>query len=253
MIIHTNFRKKQKQDIASEYYNEFILAINTKSTSEENKRIVDFKSYDELSAAINEKILSEKSKKIFDFQYHDEFFAALSTKYIPNDSPSKIAETKKQQVLSKCFAKIMSSDIDESNDNIINLSNLFDDKHYKAVIDTLGLVNADNTTKGQTLFSMATIIIKLSSDYMFGTNKNSPETLRKYGLWLMIKAYEADPKVFDVVEEGTNKNKMTEWKDRLLGLNGQFSCTGILSSIMIQHAKAHFSNVIGSILPPAWS
>jgi len=187
------------------------------------------------------------------FNTIDEFVAALSTKYIPNDSPNKIAETKKQQVLSKCFAKIMSNDTDQSNDNTINLRKLFDDKQYEAIIDTLGLVNSDETTKGQTLFSVAMIVTELSSSKMFGTHRNSPEILRKYALWLMIKAYEADPEVFDVVEEGIKKNKMAEWKDRLLGLNGRFSYTGILSSIMIQHAKAHFPDLIGTMLPPAWS
>ncbi|WP_423140547.1 hypothetical protein [Proteus terrae] len=98
--------------------------------------------------------------------------------------------------------------------------------------------------KSQYLLSLSILIIKYSSESVFGMELNSPEILRRYAYALMNKANELNPKLM-----GGNFDK---WGNKLLGINKAFQCTDMLFSVMSDYGKKHFKNIFYKILPLHW-
>lgn len=93
---------------------------------------------------------------------------------------------------------------------------------------------------------MAAVFSKYSSSAIFGTETESPNTLRYFAFALMEQAHQLSPQTFE------DEAQYKDWTDRLLGNNSAFSCTALLSTIMVEHIKHHFPVILAGIMPPAW-
>ncbi|QUG75160.1 hypothetical protein GKQ23_09225 [Erwinia sp. E602] len=169
--------------------------------------------------------------------YHDRFKSVLSGETVPAEL--KLVRTDDQLKLNDIFAKILTRPNDSAKETMLIT------EHYEKLISAFDLDSKNNTVKSQTLLSLAAMFSRYSSSSVFGTESESPQVLRDYAYALMSKANELNPEV-----TGGNFN---DWKNRLLGLNDAFTCTAILASIMTEHAKASFNEVISKIIPPVWA
>lgn len=132
-------------------------------------------------------------------------------------------------------------------------------EHYEAIIKAYGLNAADDVVKAKVLLSLAALFAKYSSSAIFGTEENSPEMLRRYAYALMEKAYALDAGIFKG-DDGNDQDgnvkyvdHFVDWKNRLLGLNDAFSCTAVLTNIIVGHIRERFPDVLADIIPPAWN
>ncbi|MGL5102268.1 MAG: hypothetical protein ACRC6N_06930, partial [Plesiomonas sp.] len=161
------------------------------------------------------------------------FISALDTKY----SCHKLVDNVSEKALNLLF----SDKLKISSDTQLYTLN---DAHYKEIIKTYNLTSSHNTNIAKKLLTLAAIFTKYSSSTIFGTNDESPAILRYYAYALMEKAYHLDAGIF--------QSKMSDWKNRLLGLNNVLSCSDILSNIMISFIEEHFPDELNSLIPPAW-
>lgn len=169
--------------------------------------------------------------------YNDRFNSALSGEPVPNEL--KLVGTEDQLKLNDIFEKVLTRPNDSAKETMLKA------EHYEEILSVFKLDPTDEKIKSQTLLSLAAVFSKYSSSYVFGTENESPQVLRDYAYALMSKANELDPEV--------TEGNFDDWKDRLLGLNNAFTCTAVLSSIMIEHAKNNFNKVISEIIPPVWA
>ncbi|HHL2499702.1 TPA: pentapeptide repeat-containing protein [Yersinia enterocolitica] len=169
--------------------------------------------------------------------YKAIFSSVLSGK--PVSDELKLVGTEDQLKLGSIFEKVLTRPNDSTKETMLKA------EHYKEILSIFNLHSTDEKRKSQTLLALATVFSKYSSSSVFGTENESPQILRDYAYALMSKANELNPEV-----TGGNFN---DWKDRLLGLNNAFTCTAVLSSIMIGYAKNEFNEVISEIIPPVWA
>ncbi|WP_336192703.1 pentapeptide repeat-containing protein [Hafnia paralvei] len=169
--------------------------------------------------------------------YNDRFNSVLSGQPVPDEL--KLIGTEDQLKLNNIFEKVLTRPNDSAKETMLKSD------HYEEILSVFNLDSTDEKITSQTLLSLATVFSKYSSSSVFGTENESPQVLRDYAYALMSKANELNPEV-----TGGNFN---DWKDRLLGLNNAFTCTAVLSSIMIEHAKDNFNEVISQIIPPVWA
>ncbi|ARF52137.1 hypothetical protein DSJ_22990 (plasmid) [Pantoea stewartii subsp. stewartii DC283] len=169
--------------------------------------------------------------------YNDRFNSVLSGQPVPDEL--KLIGTEDQLKLNNIFEKVLTRPNDSAKETMLKSD------HYEEILSVFNLDSTDEKITSQTLLSLATVFSKYSSSSVFGTENESPQVLRDYAYALMSKANELNPDV-----TGGNFN---DWKDRLLGLNNAFTCTAVLSSIMIEHAKDNFNEVISQIIPPVWA
>jgi hypothetical protein len=93
--------------------------------------------------------------------------------------------------------------------------------------------------------ALSTVFTRYSSSTIFGTESDSPQMLRYYAYALMEKAHNLDHTLI-------GQDKFNDWKDRLLGTGNAFTCTALLSDMMIAHAKEHCNGTLKKIQPSAW-
>jgi len=117
--------------------------------------------------------------------------------------------------------------------------------HYEELVSAYGLTSAGAADKGKTLLCLAALFTKYSSSAVFGTETESPEALRQYAYALMEKAHGLDESLVD-------KGTLANWTNRLLGLKGAFTCSAVLSNLMVEHIRSRFPAVLSGIMPPAW-
>lgn len=169
--------------------------------------------------------------------YNDRFNSVLSGEPVPDEL--KLVGNEDQLKLNNIFEKLLTRPNDSAKETMLKSD------HYEEILSVFNLGSTDEKIKSQTLLSLATVFSKYSSSSVFGTENESPQVLRDYAYALMSKANELNPEV-----TGGNFN---DWKNRLLGLNNAFTCTAVLSSVMIEHAKNNFNEVISQIIPPVWA
>lgn len=169
-------------------------------------------------------------------EYDEKFYAVLSGN--PLSENECLTSTDDQFRLNAIFCKVLTPLGDSVKETTLLA------EHYREIIDVFQLRQAENTTKAQTLLTLAAVFCRYSSSFVFGTVKESPQVLRQYAYALMHKAHELSPPV--------THGQFEDWKARLLGLHGAFSCTGVLSAAMIEHVRTWYPDVASAIVPPAW-
>lgn len=120
------------------------------------------------------------------------------------------------------------------------------EKFYQDILNTYKLKEAPDKVKAEKIFSLSAVFVKYTSSAILGTETESPNALRYFSSAMLNKAYELCPTIFD------SEQQLTEWKNRLFGLEKSFSCTAVLSSAMIDHARKQFSDELATVLPPDW-
>lgn len=118
--------------------------------------------------------------------------------------------------------------------------------HYQHILNAYNLTDASPQEQAKTLFCLSTTFARYSSSAIFGTENDSPPVLRGYAEALMQKAWELSPAIFP------SEHKFTDWSNRFHGFRNAFTCTSIVAGDMQRHARAHFPDVLSSILPLAW-
>jgi|GEM_PF-6899514 len=123
------------------------------------------------------------------------------------------------------------------NDQVEAEAKSISDVHSTDLVAVYGLKNSTKSEQAARFLSLSVKFIKLSSSYYFGQENVSPVALREYAAGLMIKAYESDSGVFGQTKAGQESN-FTDWMQRLLGGNGAFTCTAVLSRLVIEHLNS---------------
>lgn len=202
------------------------------------------------------------------FNHHFKIFAANYQFHQDHAKFSKLLATLALGELQTVFQKATTQRFGQIKlidyDSQVKLATIFDNKfkqytengvtgyrlstdYTQQLLQVYNLSTADKTTQAETLLSLAAVFRKYSSRAMFGTETDSPNALRYFAFALMEQAHQLAPQIFK------DEEQYKDWGDRLLGYNDAFSCTAVLSTIMIEHIKAHFPSTLAGIMPPAWS
>ncbi|WGL97819.1 pentapeptide repeat-containing protein [Arsenophonus sp. aPb] len=118
-------------------------------------------------------------------------------------------------------------------------------QNYNQIINLYNLTSSSNRKKAEHLFSLSTVFTRYSSSAIFGIEEDSPVMLRYYAYALLEKAHKLDPSLI-------GQNTFNDWKNRLLGQNGAFTCSAILADKMTIYANEHCKHTLQKIIPPAW-
>src|SRR5476649_148917 len=154
------------------------------------------------------------------------------------NSSSKLVSAADQKTLKDIFAPKLTYSPESGRYGL-------NDAHYEELLSAYGLTSASDADKGKTLLCLAALFIKYSSSAVFGTETESPSALRQYAYALMAKAHSLDG---NLVDKGTLAN----WTNSLLGLKGVFTCSAVLSNLMVELIRSRFPEVLSGIMPPAW-
>jgi uncharacterized protein YjbI with pentapeptide repeats len=106
-------------------------------------------------------------------------------------------------------------------------------------------------SRARLLLVMAAIYTYLSSSASFGTERDSPPSLRCHAQALLNRAVVLDP---DLLDEASAAN----WQSRLSGTGGEFSCASALSDIMEEYLRARaagdevLARMYARLYPLAW-
>ncbi len=121
------------------------------------------------------------------------------------------------------------------------------DNHIEAIFTTYQMLNEDNTQKAIILFLLSGIFAKFSSSSFFGTEEDSPAGLRYYAYRLLKRAHQLSDKVVCITT-------FTDLENRFFGIEGAFTCTQVISTIIITQCKnlRQFDEFAESLIPPAW-
>src|SRR5471032_1442149 len=163
------------------------------------------------------------------------FVSAAGAKY----SATKLVDDDAQIRLGEIFhPKLVSSPLQPRGNGL-------EEAHYGELIHAYNLTEASSADKAKTLLCLAALFTKYSSSAVFGTEHESPQLLRQYAYALMEKAHGLDESLVD-------KGTLANWTNRLLGLNKAFTCSAVLSNLMVEHIRSRFPEVLSGIMPPAW-
>ncbi|HGJ5886624.1 pentapeptide repeat-containing protein [Arsenophonus nasoniae] len=171
-----------------------------------------------------------------------EFQSTFQTAITQGFSKKKLIDFSSQNKLTDIF----NNKLEPYTENGVTGYRLTAD-YTQQLLQAYNLSTADKTTQAQTLLSLAAVFSKYSSSSIFCTSTEPPNVLRSFAFALMTQAYQLAPQTF------ASKKQYKDWGDRLLGYNNAFSCTAVLSTIMVEHIKQHFPITLTGIMPPAWS
>ncbi|RAU29932.1 hypothetical protein DBY66_014105 [Pantoea sp. RIT413] len=185
--------------------------------------------------------LTEQNKKAFvrlldtlDLKaYRADFDAALRSR----SSGQKLISAKAQTDLNALFSHALRPD--ESWGRLTA-------EHAARVLRAFTLEGASRREQAQHFLCLSALFARLSSSLYFGTEDDSPVTLRVYAHALMLEAAELDSDVFKAGQLG-------DWQNRFQKRGDAFECTAVLSDIMTSHARHTCPAVLAGIRPAAWT
>ncbi|WP_180560533.1 pentapeptide repeat-containing protein [Arsenophonus endosymbiont of Apis mellifera] len=164
-------------------------------------------------------------------QYKQYFLEAIKS----NSYSTKLIADTHQQALIKIFSPLLDFQQGYS----------LKKQNYDQIINLYNLTSSTDREKAEHLLALSTVFNRYSSSTIFGTESDSPQMLRYYAYALMEKAHNLDHTLI-------GQDKFNDWKDRLLGTGNAFTCTALLSDMMIAHAKEHCNGTLKKIQPSAW-
>ena len=181
---------------------------------------------------ITKESLTDKNKQA---QTYSNLFKAITnvSRLAPNDEKKLTLDNanteQKQKVIQQKLidigelfeCKYEESSKQQSGDNrrALKLSSDF----RQQLLNTLGC-HQNNKQQALALLCLATVFARFSSSHFLGSEHDSPQPVREMALALMNCANELDSTLFP--------NKIKNWQDKFIGLNGAFNCTAILSDDM---------------------
>lgn len=187
-------------------------------------------------------------------EYEDVFEAALSGRKFKKSE--KLIEEHHQKKLTEIFSEAFESNPQQKGEIKIKA------EHLEKIINVFNLADKSDAVKFQTFFTLALIIDKLSASSVLGTEHNSPQALRIYTLALLQQArqilMQEAPKaskpgqVDPAIDVDEFQQKYSEWQDKLLGINGAFSCAEKIFESMRDYAVKNFKETFLKICPLDW-
>ncbi|MGL4859738.1 MAG: hypothetical protein ACRC5A_08400 [Enterobacteriaceae bacterium] len=120
--------------------------------------------------------------------------------------------------------------------------------HLADILRIYEIEEASHQQQAQWLFSLAIVFASLASSAHFGTEDDSPTTLRFYAFALMHEA-----RLLDSDQKVISAQQFNKWRNRLLGSGSVFTCLGTIVEEMYNHARDAFPQVIRLIMPLAWT
>jgi uncharacterized protein YjbI with pentapeptide repeats len=244
--------------VSNEYVNKFLYKItdpeNTNTDSWKN--IIYFKNnevqtceslnFNELFNTFklfqaNYKFETENAKfiKLIDLLnldiYRDSFVDAINKKFSDVKYVAANFQISLQGIFNNFFSK------ENKNEIQLKLTN----KHINDILNAYNFQLKPDTEKAKLLLILSGIFAKYSSSSFFGTEYDSPIAIRYYAYGLMEASYSLAQNIFP-----NNDNSFKTWKNNFLGINQAFTCTAVLSDLIIKHCKK-FNDYTG-IIPPAW-
>ena len=258
--------------VSYDYYNKFLLNINDPTKDIEWDNFVYFAKKEavaqnqrftynpDVMGGINlktifDKIILFKASYNFYCNHHitldlldemnlgvhlDSFKEAFNSKATPL---IKYTDQNREDMLTNIFKDFITTDANHAINSIgeeshnLQLNTAFTQK----IIEIFALTEVNNATKAQTFACLSALFTKLSSSSFFGEERASPLPLRNFAIALLNKAIE-----FDATQVPLHAN----WKDRLAGTNGEFTCTAVLYNLMSETLKGQ--DAFAQIIPPAW-
>jgi uncharacterized protein YjbI with pentapeptide repeats len=117
--------------------------------------------------------------------------------------------------------------------------------HALAIIRAYDLEDVRSLVKAQTFLGLAAVFTRYSASGVFGDEYESPEVLRRYAYALMGEAVNHNATV-------VNSETLQDWRNRLSGQQGAFTCSALLADMMADHANKDFPEIFKNLMPPAW-
>jgi hypothetical protein len=139
-----------------------------------------------------------------------------------------------------------------------------DPAHAKVLVDTyrnndnVGADRADPTYRTESaalMLGLARLYTQFSSSHRFGSEHDSPQALRVYAMALLNEVEALAPALLSSKTGADGRPVLPDWKQRLQGANGTFSCTAILSSMIsnvINQLDPALKQICNDVYPFAW-
>ena len=176
--------------------------------------------------------------------YTPDFIKAFSAR----TSRTKLTAPDHQNTLRKIFGRFLTEPTKETW-TMQSLPTLTD-AHVQEILQNYrpSTSPANSLVDARILFCLAAVFAKLSSSSYFGEEFDSPVPIRVYAAGLLKKARELNQHV-------CSKSQYDTYMQKLLGLNGAFTCTGMLSTDMMAHAgaQADFNKILMRVRPVSWT
>ena len=165
--------------------------------------------------------------------YRADFDAALRSR----SSSQKLISAQVQTELHALFSHAMRPD--ESWGRLTA-------EHAARILHVFTLKEASRREQAQHFLCLSALFARLSSSWYFGTEYESPVTLRVYAHALMLEAAELD-------SSAITTEQLHDWQNRFQKRSGAFDCTAVLSDIMISHVRQTCPAVLAGIRPASWT
>ncbi|WP_370605260.1 pentapeptide repeat-containing protein [Citrobacter braakii] len=129
---------------------------------------------------------------------------------------------------------------------------LLQEGHIQQITDCYELQEVSDSDKAEIFFCLGAAFCRYSSSAVFGTEWESPQVLRSYASGLLEEAHRQHPALF-AAEDFTPEECMNDIRGRLRGGDGgHFTCTAVLSDILVEHAEKNFPQRLVTLYPVAW-
>ncbi|EDU6438738.1 E3 ubiquitin--protein ligase, partial [Salmonella enterica] len=129
---------------------------------------------------------------------------------------------------------------------------LLQEGHIQQITDCYELQEVSGSEKAETFFCLGAAFCRYSSSAVFGTEWESPQILRGYASGLLEEAHRQHPALF-AAADFTPEERMGDIRGRLRGGDGgHFTCTAVLSDILVEHAEKNFPQRLATLYPMAW-
>ncbi len=152
-----------------------------------------------------------------------------------------------KMILKQHFAPLLIPEdaLELADTTALNANITINNNHLNAIKTAFEITNASPEQQAQTLLTISGVFAKYSSSNFFGTELDSPDELRRYALALLNKASE-------LCSHLVPQETLLSWRYRFLGINEAFSCTAILSDMILEYCIKNFRNLAQTIIPPTW-
>jgi hypothetical protein len=155
-------------------------------------------------------------------EYSENFSQALNKLH----ADRKLTDSEHQIALGECFAKVIQHRVIQHPDGAAAEVTTVRPAHVEKIAEIYNLFG--EAYKGQLahqLLWLSALFTRYSSTYGFGTEKESPNAVRKYAEALLTAACDLDSTLI------SEKDKV-DWINRFNNKGGAFSCTAVLYDMM---------------------
>ena len=187
--------------------------------------------------------------------YTNEFVTAIGKKVHKQAYTDENNQKEFKKIFNAYFQPVM--DNENSNTEPCDLAGVYakdrlniKEDHIQNIFATYEFTNKNNNEKAKLLLLLSGIFATYSSSSFFGKEYDSPTALRYYAYGLMKAAQNLDNTIIPQFNKEDDK-----WENKFLGIGEAFTCTALLSVIILGHCKKFidYGTLLSGIMPPAWA